>query len=80
MLEFLAQIAKELALQQNPLIGRPVNAEMRELVIGRDTHCLVALYSCIKLIDTVLVLAIQHAREARLYQGMAHMTAGSPVL
>jgi plasmid stabilization system protein ParE len=51
-------------LQQNPLIGRPVNSEMRELVIGRDTHCYIALYSYIELIDTVFVLAIRHAREA----------------
>lgn len=51
-------------LQRNPLIGRPVSAELRELVIGRKTRGYVALYRYIEEIDTVFVLAIRSQREA----------------
>jgi addiction module RelE/StbE family toxin len=51
-------------LQHNPLIGRPVSADMRELVIGRRARGYVAVYRYIEQIDTVFVLAIRSQREA----------------
>jgi toxin ParE1/3/4 len=51
-------------LERNPLIGRPVNARKRELVIGRRTRGYVALYRFIAEADTVLILAIRSQREA----------------
>lgn len=51
-------------LQHNPLIGRPVSADKRELIIGRRARGYVALYRYIEPIDTVFVLAIRSHREA----------------
>ena len=51
-------------LQDNPLIGRSVSAETRELVIGRRARGYVALYRYIEQADTVFVLAIRSQREA----------------
>ena len=51
-------------LQHNPLIGRPVSADTRELVIGRRARSYVALYRYIEQIDTVFVLTIRGQREA----------------
>lgn len=51
-------------LEQNPLIGRPVDEDRRELVIGRRSHGYVALYRYAAEIDTVFVLALRHQREA----------------
>lgn len=51
-------------LEQNPLIGRPVHADKRELVIGRRSHGYVALYRYVAEIDTVMVLALRNQREA----------------
>ena len=51
-------------LESNPLVGRPARAEMRELVIGRQSRGYVALYRYIPEIDTVFVLAIRSQREA----------------
>jgi toxin ParE1/3/4 len=51
-------------LQHNPLIGKLVSADMRELVIGRRSHGYMALYRYIEQIDTVFVLAIRSQREA----------------
>jgi toxin ParE1/3/4 len=51
-------------LQHNPLIGRPVSADRRELVIGRRARGYVALYRYIEQIDTGFVLAIRSQREA----------------
>lgn len=51
-------------LENNPLIGRPTNDDMRELVIGRDARGYVALYRYIPEIDTAFVLAIRSQREA----------------
>ena len=51
-------------LQHNPLIGRRVSADTRELVIGRRARGYVALYRYIEQIDTVFVLAIRSQREA----------------
>ncbi|MHB8165424.1 MAG: type II toxin-antitoxin system RelE/ParE family toxin [Sulfuricella sp.] len=51
-------------LEQNPLIGRPISEDQRELVIGRRTRGYVALYRYIEEIDTVFVLALRSQREA----------------
>jgi toxin ParE1/3/4 len=51
-------------LQHNPLIGRPVSADTRELVVGRSARGYVALYRYIEQFDTVFVLAIRSQREA----------------
>ena len=51
-------------LENNPLIGRPVESRMNELIIGRDSHGYVALYRYVAVIDTVFVLAIRGQREA----------------
>lgn len=51
-------------LERNPLIGRPVRADLRELVIGRGSRGYVALYRYIAEIDTVFVLAIRGQKEA----------------
>jgi toxin ParE1/3/4 len=51
-------------LQHNPLIGRPVSADTRELIIGRRARGYVALYRYIEQADTVFVLAIRSQREA----------------
>jgi len=50
-------------LEQNPLIGRPVHIDKRELVIGRRSHGYVALYRYVVEIDTVFVLALRSQRE-----------------
>ena len=50
-------------LEQNPLIGRPVYADKRELVIGRRSRGFVALYRYVVEIDTVFVLALRSQRE-----------------
>ena len=51
-------------LRRNPLIGRPVSADTKELVIGRRARGYVALYRYIEQADTVFVLAIRSRREA----------------
>lgn len=51
-------------LQRHPLIGRPVEHDLRELVISRGRTGYVALYSCEEIQDCVLVLALRHQREA----------------
>ncbi|CAM5360674.1 type II toxin-antitoxin system RelE/ParE family toxin [Eoetvoesiella caeni] len=51
-------------LEHNPLIGRPVNNDKRELVIGRGSHGYMALYRYIAEIDTIFVLAVRSQREA----------------
>ena len=51
-------------LEQNPLIGRPVPDDKRELVIGRRSRGYVALYRYVAKIDTVFVLALRSQREA----------------
>ncbi len=56
-------------LEHNPLIGRPIEADKRELVIGRRSRGYVALYRYFAEIDTVFVLAIRSQREAG-YKGL----------
>jgi toxin ParE1/3/4 len=46
-------------LTHSPLIGRPVKAGKRELVIGHGSRGYVALYRFVARIDTVFVLAIR---------------------
>ena len=50
-------------LRHSPLIGRPVQGGMRELVIGRGTRGYVALYRYEPVIDTAFVLALRAQRE-----------------
>jgi len=51
-------------LEHNPLIGRPIAGEKRELVIGRRARGYIALYRYVAEIDTVFVLALRSQREA----------------
>ena len=51
-------------LQYNPLIGRAVSTDTRELIIGRNARGYMALYRYIEAVDTVFVLAIRSQREA----------------
>jgi plasmid stabilization system protein ParE len=51
-------------LEQHPLIGRPAEEGMRELVISRGRTGYVALYDYLEPIDTVVILAVRHQREA----------------
>ena len=51
-------------LRTNPLIGRPQNNALRELVIGRGTHGYIALYQYVGAADIVFVLSIRAQREA----------------
>jgi plasmid stabilization system protein ParE len=55
-------------LKHHPLIGRPVEDHLRELVISCGKTGYIALYSYESEHDTVLVLAIRHQRES----GFAH--------
>ena len=50
-------------LKQHPLIGRSVEAGLRELVISRGRSGYVALYRYDVVSDTALILAIRHQRE-----------------
>jgi plasmid stabilization system protein ParE len=51
-------------LKRHPLIGRPAEHGMRELVISRGKSGYVALYHYVEPEDVALVLAIRHQREA----------------
>ncbi len=51
-------------LERHPFIGRKVDDRLRELVISRGKSGYVALYSYLEPMDTVMVLAIRHQREA----------------
>lgn len=51
-------------LERNPLIGRRVRADLRELVIGHRARGYVALYRYVTELDTVFVLAIRGQKEA----------------
>ena len=56
-------------LVRHPLIGRPVEYGLRELVISRGLTGYLALYSFEEEQDAVLILAIRHQREAG-YEGL----------
>lgn len=51
-------------LAGNPLIGRPVQRDNRELLMGRGSHGYVALYRYVDVTDTVIVMGIRAQREA----------------
>lgn len=51
-------------LENHPLIGRPIEQGLKELVISRGKSGYVALYSFEPLQDTILVLAVRHQRES----------------
>jgi len=51
-------------LERNPLIGRPVRGDLRELVIGRRARGYVALYRYVAELDAAFVLAIRGQKEA----------------
>ncbi len=51
-------------LENNPLIGRNVRADLRELIIGRGARGYVALYKYVAELDTVFVLAVRGQKEA----------------
>jgi len=55
-------------LGNHPMIGRPVEENLRELVISRGRSGYLALYSYEAEHDVVLVLAIRHQREAGFEQ------------
>ena len=60
----IAEIMQAISvLETNPLIGRPVDGILKELIIGRDSHGYVALYRYVAAIDTVFILAIRAQRE-----------------
>lgn len=51
-------------LERHPLIGRPAEQRMRELVISRGKTGYVALYDYHPHDDLVVSLAVRHQREA----------------
>lgn len=51
-------------LTRHPLVGRPVEHGLRELVISRGATGYVALYRYHEALDEAMVLAIRHQREA----------------
>ena len=51
-------------LARHPLVGRPVEHGLRELVISRGATGYVGLYAFEEASDTVLILALRHQREA----------------
>ena len=53
-----------LVLKRHPLIGRPVESGMRELVISRGQSGYLALYAYEASIDVASILAIRYQREA----------------
>ncbi len=50
-------------LRKHPLIGRPAEEGLRELVISRGRTGYVALYDYVEKNDLVIMLAIRHQRE-----------------
>jgi len=51
-------------LERHPLVGRPCEEGLRELLISYGKSGYVALYSYEQPQDVVLVLAVRHQREA----------------
>jgi plasmid stabilization system protein ParE len=50
-------------LERHPLMGRPVDAGLRELVISQGRTGYVALYRFLEEDDVALVLTLRHQRE-----------------
>jgi plasmid stabilization system protein ParE len=51
-------------LERHPLMGRPAEEGLRELVISRGRSGYVALYDYREPDDLVIILAVRHQREA----------------
>ncbi len=51
-------------LATHPAVGRPVQRNLRELVISRGTTGYVALYRYDSRADVAVILALRHQREA----------------
>lgn len=51
-------------LARHPLIGRPTQGTMRELVVSSGAAGFVALYSHRPVLDRIEILAVRHQREA----------------
>ena len=51
-------------LERHPLVGRPCEEGLRELLISYGKSGYVALYSYEQRQDVVLILALRHQREA----------------
>lgn len=51
-------------LKRHPLVGRPAESGLRELLISRGHSGYMVLYSLEENHDAVLILAIRHQREA----------------
>lgn len=51
-------------LETNPMIGRPIPGDLRELIIGQRSKGYVALYRYTSELDIVFVLAIRAQGEA----------------
>ena len=50
-------------LERHPMIGRPIEQGLHELVISRGNSGYLALYQYDESADVVIVLAVQHQRE-----------------
>ncbi|HZW50337.1 MAG TPA: type II toxin-antitoxin system RelE/ParE family toxin [Rudaea sp.] len=55
-------------LANHPLVGRPAEDDLRELVISRGKSGYLALYSYQAVPDAVLILAVRHQRETGYVQ------------
>ncbi|HQR50152.1 MAG TPA: type II toxin-antitoxin system RelE/ParE family toxin [Methylophilaceae bacterium] len=51
-------------LTRHPLVGRPAEQGLRELVISRGATGYIALYRFNEALDEAMVLAVRHQREA----------------
>lgn len=51
-------------LERHPFVGRPVEGDLRELVIAFGAAGYVALYRVRTRVDRVEILALRHQREA----------------
>lgn len=54
-------------LGNHPMMGRPVEQGLRQLVISRGRTGYVALYRYLEREDVVLILALRHQREVGVY-------------
>ncbi len=60
--EVVSQAIK--VLHNHPLIGRPAESGLRELVISRGRSGYLALYRYDEVLDRVTILSLRHQREA----------------
>lgn len=58
-------------LERHPLLGRPAEQGLRELVVSRGRTGYIALYRFDPEADVVRLLAIRHQREAGYFGGAA---------